>query len=469
MTVESVSDDRAQSSDAVLAAVDDPRQRSNLSVRALTEGLLDRVDKWQPYVNAFVTVTRDSALREADEADQVRAQGVVRGPAEGLVIGVKDDIEVAGVRCTIGSSFYREHIPARDADVVRRLRASGAVLLGKLMLSEFALGSTSANVHYGDVRNPWNPALIPGGSSGGPAAAVASDCCIASLGSDGGGSIRIPAALCGVTGLCPTSGSISPVGSYPIVPTTETLGVLARSARDTARVFAAVCQQPRRMAEPNLAELLNDEVSDIRSLRIGLPRMHFFDDLQPDVAAAVEAVAQQLAALGAEVRDVVVDGAAEIVPVGRTIIVVDGYAIHEDRLQTTPEGYGAEVRERLLLGSDVNGAQFARMLEQARQFRRRLDTLFDEVDILLTPTTDRVACEREGAAMIEESRRLSRLTLPFSVSGSPALSVPCGFDRNGLPIGAQLVGARWCDEVVLRAAAAYQQVTDWHRRRPSLP
>jgi aspartyl-tRNA(Asn)/glutamyl-tRNA(Gln) amidotransferase subunit A len=469
MPVESISDDRARSSDAVLAAVDDPPQRSNLSVRALTEGLLDRVDKWQPYVNAFVTVTRESALREADDADQTRAQGVVRGAAEGLVIGVKDDIEVAGVRCTIGSSFFREYIPARDAEVVRRLRASGAVLLGKLMLSEFALGSTSANIHYGDVRNPWNPALIPGGSSGGPAAAVATDCCIASLGSDGGGSIRIPAALCGVTGLCPTRGSISPDGSYPIVPTTETLGVLARSARDVARVFAAVCKQPRGRGEPMLGDLLNDGVPDIRSLRVGLPRPHFFDDLQPDVAAAVEAVAQQLAALGAEVRDVEVEGAAEIVPVGRTIIVVDGYAIHEERLRTAPEGYGAEVRERLLLGSDVNGAQFARMLEQARQFSRHLDTLFDEIDILLTPTTDRVACERDGAGMIEESRRLSRLTLPFSVSGSPALSVPCGFDRNGLPIGAQLVGPRWCDDVVLRAGAAYQQVTDWHRRRPSLP
>jgi aspartyl-tRNA(Asn)/glutamyl-tRNA(Gln) amidotransferase subunit A len=341
------------------------------------------------------------------------------------------------------------------------------VLVGKLMLSEFALGSTSANVHYGDVRNPWNPERIPGGSSGGPAAAVAADCCIAALGSDGGGSIRIPAALCGVTGFCPTRGSISPDGSYPIVPTTETLGPLARSVGDVARVFAAVCQQPRGVGGAMLDGLLNDGVPDIRSLRVGLPRPHFFDDLQPEVAAAVEAVTQQLAALGAEVRDVEVDDAAEIVSIGRTIIVVDGYAIHEERLRTAPEGYGAEVRERLLLGRDVTGAQFARMLEQARAFGRRLDALFDEVDILLTPTTDRVACEREGAGMIEESRRLSRLTLPFSVSGSPALSVPCGFDRNGLPIGAQFVGRRWCDDVVLRAGAAYQQATDWHRRRPS--
>lgn len=461
-------DDHTQSQ-VVLAAVDEPHQRSRLPVRALTEGLLDRIDEWQPYVNAFVTVTRESALREADDADQARAQGVIRGPADGLVIGVKDDIEVADVRCTIGSSFYREHIPAGDAEVVRRLRASGAVIVGKLMLSEFALGSTSANVHYGDVRNPWNPKRIPGGSSGGPAAAVAADCCIAALGSDGGGSIRIPAALCGVSGFCPTRGSISPDGSYPIVPTTETLGVLARSCRDVARVFAAVSQRPWGMAGPMLGELLDDGVPNIRSLRIGLPRGHFFDDLQPDVATAVEAVAQQLVALGAELCDVTVDGAAEIVPIGRTIIVVDGYAIHEERLRTAPEGYGAEVRERLLLGKDVSGAQFARMLELARGFGRRLDALFDDIDILLTPTTDRVACEREGAGMIEESRRLSRLTLPFSVSGSPALSLPCGFDRNGLPIGAQLVGPRWGDDVVLRAGAAYQQVTDWHRRRPSPP
>jgi aspartyl-tRNA(Asn)/glutamyl-tRNA(Gln) amidotransferase subunit A len=340
------------------------------------------------------------------------------------------------------------------------------VFIGKLMLSEFALGSTTANVHYGDVRNPWNLDRIPGGSSGGPAAAVAADCCIAALGSDGGGSVRIPAALCGVTGFSPTRGSISPVGSYPIVPTTETIGPLARSARDVARVFAAVCQQPRRVAEPQLVDLLDDGVAEIHSLRVGLPRPHFFDDLQPDVASAVEAVAEQLSALGAEVQDVEIDGAAEIVPTGRTIIVVDGYAIHEERLRSAPEGYGAEVRERLLLGKDVSGAQLARMLEQAREFGRSLDALFDRVDILLTPTTDRVACDREGAGMIEESRRLSRLTLPFSVSGSPALSVPCGFDREGLPVGAQLVGPHWCDDVVLRAGAAYQQVTDWHRRRP---
>jgi len=456
-----------RSTDWVLEVVDRPELRSSVSSRELTEALLARIEEWQGQINAYFELTPELALRQADAADAAAENGDSLGPLHGLPVGVKDDIDVQGVPCRVGSSFLRDHVPDRDAEVVRALRAAGAVFPGKLGLSEFALGSTCDNVHYGRVGNPWDPARYPGGSSGGSAAALAADLCVAALGSDAGGSIRIPASLCGVSGLRPTQGSVSALGSHVISPSTETIGPMARSVRDIARLFDVI----RRPASPSAAwpvdELAAGAPVDLRGVRVGVPTEYFFDGVEPDVEVAVRHLIEQLALLGAEVRDIRLPGAERVIEACKYMILADAFAVHEQRLAETPDGYGDEVRERLLLGRDVSGPRLAMLYEEARAFTRRVEGALASHDLLVTPTVGFVAQPAESAPMLEETARLSLLTVPFSVTGLPALSVPCGLSGEGLPIGAQIVGRRGRDDALLRAAAAYQDATDWHRRRPA--
>lgn len=454
------------STDWVLDVIDRPERRASVSSRELTEALLERTAAWQNRINAFFTLTPDLALQLAKAADVAAEHGQNLGPLHGLVVGIKDDIDVADVPCSVGTTFLRDNVPQRDASVVRRLRAAGAVFTGKLGLSEFALGSTCDNVHYGRVANPWDPTRYPGGSSGGSGAALAADLCVCALGSDAGGSIRIPAALCGVSGLRPTQGSVAADGSHVISWATETIGPMARSVRDLARLHEVI-RTPAPDRE-SLGSLISEEPVDIGGVRIGIPQAYFFEDLDPDVGSAVRRLIEQLGDLGAKVVDVRLADAAAVVEACKYIILADAYAIHEGRLRESPDSYGEEVRERMLLGREVTGAQLARYYEYARSFTRRLEGVLSSVDALVAPTVRFVAQGAAGASMLEETARLSSLTVPFSVCGVPALSVPCGFDREGLPIGAQIVSARGRDRTALLVGAAYQQATDWHYRRPEL-
>jgi aspartyl-tRNA(Asn)/glutamyl-tRNA(Gln) amidotransferase subunit A len=454
----------------LLDVIDRPELRSSVTSRELTEAFLARIATWQDRINAYFTVTPELALRQAEAVDAAARQGERIGPLHGLVVGVKDDIDLAGVPCRVGSSFLRDNVPDQDAAVVRRLRAAGAIFPGKLGLSEFALGSTCDNVHYGRVANPWDPARYPGGSSGGSGAALAADLCVAALGSDAGGSIRIPAALCGVSGLRPTQGSVPAQGSHVISWSTETIGSMARSARDVARLYDAIRTPSNSLPAGALDGLIADREVDLRGVRVGVPAHYFFDGVDADVAAAVRSLVDQLALLGADVREVRLPGADATVEACKYMILADAYAIQRERLEEAPELFGDEVRERLLLGRDVSGARIARYYEDARTFTRQLDFAFDDVDLVVTPTVGFVAQPAEGARMLEETTRLSLLTVPFSVTGVPAMSIPCGLsDDEGLPIGAQIVGARGRDDLVLSAAVAYQDATDWHRRRPEAP
>jgi aspartyl-tRNA(Asn)/glutamyl-tRNA(Gln) amidotransferase subunit A len=453
----------------LIEAIDDPTKRDAFGSQAMTEAFLDRIKSWQETINAFITVTGASARETAADADRARLEGRSLGVLHGVIVGVKDDIDVAGVRCTVGSAVYRDRIAGRDAAVVTRLREAGAVIIGKLGLSEFALGSTSDNVHFGAVRNPWDAMRYPGGSSGGPAAAVAADLCVAALGSDAGGSVRVPAALCGVTGLRPSMGTIPDGGTHQVAPSIETVGPLARSARDVARIMQVIRRAPERHRSDGLDELLRDTPIDLKSLRVGLPRTFFFDDVDEDIVAAVRRVADELERLGADVRDVDVPGAEDTVEAARIMIVVDAFAIHEHRLAADPDAYGDEVRERMLTGALPAAAELARAHQKALVWSHTLDRAFEHVDLLLTPTTLTTARPFVGTRMLSETAMISRLAVPFSIAGVPALSIPCGLSHEGLPIGAQLVARRFDDDVVLRAAVALQQATDWHRARPIQP
>jgi aspartyl-tRNA(Asn)/glutamyl-tRNA(Gln) amidotransferase subunit A len=435
----------------------------------MTDAFIERIDAWQERINAFLEVMPDRARQDAIAADAGQADGRDLGPVHGMVVGIKDDIDVAGVPCTAGSPMYRDRIPDEDAIVVRRLRDSGAVIVGKLGLSEFALGSTSDNVHFGPVRNPWDPARYPGGSSGGPAAAVAADLCVAALGSDAGGSVRIPAALCGVTGLRPTYGSIPSDGTHQVAPGTETVGPLARSAHDVARVLAVIRRVPARHPADGLPALVAGEPADVAGLRVGVPRGFFFDGADADIVAAVRQVADELDRLGADVREIDLDGAEATVEAARIWIVVDAFALHEERLALDPGAYGDEVRERMLSGAKPAAAELARAQHTALAWTESLRRAFEEVDVVLTPSTISTARPFLGTRMLPETALISRLTVPFSLAGVPALTVPCGLSGEALPIGAQIVAPPWHDDVTLQVAAALQQVTDWHRARPPQP
>lgn len=456
-------DREAFSAPAPLAVPGVASDSQGLSAAELVQQYLERIELWQPKINAFVTVTGDLAERQARATDEALARHDPRGLVEGMIVAVKDDIDVAGVRCTVGSTFFRDRIPSTDAEVVARLVRSGAIVIGKAGLSEFALGSTSDNAHWGPVRNPWDPARYPGGSSGGPGAALAADLCEGALGSDAGGSVRVPAALCGVSGLRPTYGLIPPVGSMEIAPSIETIGPMARSVTDVARLFAVI-SQPAGDAPKNIVAA--DDAVGIEGLTIGLPKTFFLDDVEEDVGTAVSALAADLASLGARVREIELPTMEPIVEAVRIILVTEAFALHESRLIAEPDGYGTEVRTRMLLGKDVGGAQLARAYSTCREWTRTLSEVWRTVDIILTPTVGFCAKPFEGAGMIAETAKLTRLTVPFSCTGVPSLSIPCGFS-DGLPIGAQLVAPRHRDDMLLRVGIEYQKITDWHRRRPN--
>jgi aspartyl-tRNA(Asn)/glutamyl-tRNA(Gln) amidotransferase subunit A len=448
--------------------VDDPAARQEAPATELVELLLERI-AGAAEVNAYITVTADLARADAAASDERRARGASLGPLDGLPIAVKDNIDVAGVRATRGSRFFADRVPEEDAEVIRRLRAAGAVVIGKATLHEFAYGATTDNPHYGACRNPWDLDRVPGGSSGGSGAAVAADLCLAALGSDTGGSVRIPAALGGTSALRPTYGLVSTRGTWPISASLDTVGPMARSIADVAALLAVIAGYDRddvHAVEHPYEDPVADLAGGVAGLRVGLPRTMFFKDLAPGIAESTQAVADVLADLGAQLVEVALDGAEEAMTTANALIRAEATGLHAERLATDPGSFGADVRRRLELGNAITGPQVGQALAVMREWRLRVLQAFDDVDLLLTPTTNATAPRREGADMIEVTAGLTRFTYPWSLAGLPAASVPSGLAPDGLPTGAQLAAAPWRDALVLRAGHAIQQVTDWHRLRP---
>ena len=455
----------ALAADDIRTLIDDPVRRAEVPARELTEAFLDRIATVGPAVNCYLTVTPDLALAGADEVDRRRAAGAPL-PLDGLPVALKDNIDVGGVRTTVGSTVYVREAE-RDAALVERLRAAGAVVLGKLHLHEFVFGVTSDNPHYGPCRNPWDLERIPGGSSGGSGVAVATDLCVGSIGSDTGGSVRIPAHLTGVTGVRPTYGAVSARGTFPISRSFDTFGPMARSAGDALAMLRAMAgfdpDDPR-----SVPGTLAEPPAGIAGLRIGVPEGEwFFGGLDPDVERLVRKAAGVLADLGARLEPVVIpDDEAEAANAAcATLTWTEAYALHRRVYHEEPERLGADTVRRLRLGEVVTGAEFADALQTAHEWRRTMARVFERVDLVLTPAGRTTAPRRADSETVATTAAFTQVMQPISLAALPAVSVPCGLSDGGLPVGMQLVAAPWADATALRAAIAYQSATDWHRLR----
>ena len=443
----------------------------SLTASTLIEATLTRISETEPRINAYITVTAEHAREQAAIADRELAAGHDRGPLHGIPVALKDLIDTADIPTTGGSDFLRERIPHRDASVVTRLTKAGAVLSGKLNLHEFAFGTTSANPHYGPVHNPWDVERSPGGSSGGSAAAVAVGSAMATLGSDTGGSIRIPAALCGVVGLMATYGRVSRRGVIPLSWSLDHVGPLARTVEDAALVLNAIAghdpTDPGSANEP-APDATAELGHDLKGLVVGQPRNPLWLDVEEPVRDACESAVEKLRMLGAEVREVEMPLLAEMRRMERgrfhRALLAEAGAYHARWLREHPERYGEDVRATLEIVSLVPATTYINAQRMRRLAIEESRALLTKVDVLVSPTTEHTA---PTIAEGDPRARLVRLTAPYDVTGIPAISVPCGFDAGGLPIGL-MIGARHFDEVTLcRVAHAYEQATEWHRRRPT--
>lgn len=439
-----------------------------LSPLELTNACLERIGRLNPVLNAFITVSSETALAQARTAETEIARGEWRGPLHGIPIALKDLIDTAGIRTTAASALLADRIPTEDAEVVRRLKQAGAVILGKNNLHEFAYGGSSLVSHFGDVHNPWDTGRIAGGSSGGSAAAVAAGLCFAAIGTDTAGSIREPAALCGCVGLKPTYGRVSSRGVIPLSWSLDHVGPLTSTVADAAIVLQAIAgYDPADIATSDLP--VEDYVSAIRedskNLRVGVPRTYFYDDLDAEVAAAVEQALGVIKALVAEVKDVSLE-----VPTNRKLQSAESYAYHAENVVKAPEMYQAETLRRIMSGASVSAQEYILRRREMDEARHSIREIFAKVDVLITPTMPMPApaiadLKQSPVALRPAELKLLRNTRPFNVWGLPAISVLCGFTQSGLPIGLQIAGPHWREDLVLRLAHAYEQATDWHQRR----
>jgi aspartyl-tRNA(Asn)/glutamyl-tRNA(Gln) amidotransferase subunit A len=440
--------------------VDEPAARRELSAVEVAELFLARIDR-AGALNAFVTTTPGPALADARRADEARERGAPL-PLDGLPLAVKDNIDVAGVVTTSCSRAYEHVAAATDAPVVRRLREAGAVVLGKTSLHELAFGATSDNPPpFGPVRNPWDAERTPGGSSGGSGAALAADLCVAALGTDTGGSVRIPASLNGVSGLRPTYGSVPNAGARHVAWTLDTIGPMARGVDDLALLLPHLLGYDA--GDPTSTELAPPPDAG-EPLRIALPA-RFYLDVDPAVAAAVRAAAEALAGLGHRVEEADVPGDERLCASTATIIRCEALALHRARFDERPDGFGHEIADRFALGARITGEELAAAYRHLHEWQRDLRAVFTRFDVVLSPTTSTPAPRIGEAGSIEASWALTYLTYPWSLAQAPALSVPCGV-VDGLPVGLQLAAARGRDAALLRLAADYQRATGWHRVRP---
>jgi len=423
--------------------------QQKISPVELVRECLEAIDRLNPTLNAFITVAAESALAEAKTAEQEIRSGNWRGPLHGIPIGLKDLIDTAGVRTTAASAVFRDRIPAEDADVVKKLKTSGAVFIGKQNLHEFAYGGSSLISHFGPVRNPTNPDFIAGGSSGGSAAAVASGMCYASIGTDTAGSIREPAAICGVVGLKPSYGLVSTRGIIPLSQSLDHAGPITRSVEDAAIALDAIAGSGE-----NYSEGLNHGIQDFV---IGVARKYFFEDLDSEIESAIENAIQRLAGLAKAVRDVECP-----VEQDRTVFNAESRAYHRDKMASSAELYDPETLRRLNTGDPISDADYQNALAGLRRIREKISGTFTGVDILVTPTVP-ISPPRISDLLADISKLrpaeilLLRNTRPVNVWGLPAISVPCGFTSQGLPVGLQIIGPPRGEHKVLRAAYAFEQ------------
>jgi len=450
-------------------------RRRALSPVELTRAYLDRIQQEDGALRAYIAVLSDPALAAARTAEKEIARGGYRGPLHGIPIALKDLFMTRGIPTTCGSRILKAWVPDADAAVATRLYAAGAILLGKLNMHEFAYGPTGVNPHYGTPKNPWDRARMPGGSSSGSGVAVAAGLAAGALGTDTGGSVRIPASLCGIVGLKPTYGRVSRAGVIPLAWSLDHVGPMTRTVADAALLLQVLAG--RDPADPSTADVPVPDYrraleGGVRGLRLGLPKDLFFERLDPEVRAAVLGAARSLEGLGASVEEVPLPRIPHAGPASFAIIASEATAYHEPYLKTRAALYGADVRARLTAGQFVLATQYLKAQRARQVIRAEVDEVLGRVHALLLPTTP-IPAPLLGAREVtvdgvtEDVRWwLIRCTRPINVTGHPALSVPCGFTAGGLPIGLQLVGRHFDEAMLLRIGRAFEAVSPAKGRRP---
>ena len=439
-----------------------------LSPVELVDAYLDRIRRLDDRLNAFVTVTDERAVVRARELERELVEGNWRGPLHGIPIALKDNIDTKGVLTTAASEVFADRMPAEDAEVVTRLKDAGAIIIGKLNMHEFAYGATSAISHFGPVRNPWDLDRIPGGSSGGSGAAVAAQFCAGALGTDTGGSIRIPAAHCGIVGLKPTYGLASIRGIIPLSVSFDHVGPMCRSVADAALLLQALAgYDPLDIASisvpvPDYSSGLQRRTS---ALRIGVPRTFFYEDVDPEILDAIEVALGVLSVLTSSVQEVNLPARPQARPVS-----VEAYEYHADHLEDSRERFAPSTLERIEQGAEMSAIDYAAVLYEIELGRKAITAIFKTVDVLVTPTLVQlpVSIDTAREAPLETTQSLIRNPAPFNFYGIPTISIPCGFSREGLPIGLQISGPALGELDVIALAHAYEQATDWHDRTPPL-
>ena len=438
---------------------------------------LDRISALDGDLRAYITVCGDAALDAARAAEGALMTGGAPGPLHGVPYALKDLYDTAGVRTTGGSRIFADRVPTVDATVARRLAQAGAILLGKLNMVEFAYGPEGLNPHYGHAHNPWDATTprMAGGSSSGSGVAVAAGLAPAALGSDTGGSIRIPASLCGITGLKPTYGRVSRAGVLPLAWSMDHVGPMTRTAADGALLLRVMAGYDPADASSSVLPVPDYPVAltgDVKGLRVGMLRNGFLDAAAPPVQAAVEAAANTLVSAGAVLDEVKLERTSLAAAGALAVVAAEALAYHAELLRTRAADYDPEVARRLRVSAFVGGAHYVRAQQVRALVREEIDAALARRDVLLAPTTPVAAPaldERRvalGDGPSDVRTALLRFTRPFNFSGHPVCALPCGFTQTGLPVGMQLVGRPFDEATVLRAADAFQRLTDFHTRRP---
>jgi aspartyl-tRNA(Asn)/glutamyl-tRNA(Gln) amidotransferase subunit A len=452
-------------------------RKRDISPVEIIKVTLRRIEQYDGELKAFITVLSDEALACAKKAEASIVRGGYIGPLHGIPIGLKDIIYTKGIRTTCGSKILADFVPREDATVVNRLKKAGAIIVGKLNCHEFAYGATSVNPHYGTPKNPWNPRCIPGGSSGGSGVAVAASLCLGALGTDTGGSIRIPSSLCGTVGLKPTYGRVSASGVYPLSWSLDHVGPMTKTVKDAAILLQSLAGHDPRDANSS-PHAVPDYLSireDVRGFRAGVPSEFYFENCDPEVRDRVMKGLDALKEAGVLIQEVSIPHLRHATTAGLVILLAEAASHHEVYLKgSQSKDYGKDVRGLLTSGTFVTAAQYIKAQRIRSLMREEFLKVFELVDVLITPGLPVVAPEMEQNSVTLSGKRetvrsaLTRLMRPYNLTGIPAIVLPCGFSKSGLPVGLQIAGRPFEETTILAVAQAYENHTPWHEKRPSI-
>jgi len=452
-------------------------QSREVSPVEVIDAHLHRIEGTETVLNSFITLLPEQAREAAQRAEHQIQLGHYRGPLHGIPVGLKDLFNTAGVRTTSGSRIFDNFIPGEDCTVATRFQQAGAILLGKLNMHQFAYGPTGENLDYGHMHNPWNPEMVSGGSSGGSGSAASAGQCTITMGSDTGGSVRIPAALCGIVGLKPTYGLVSRHGLTPLSWSLDHPGPLVRTVEDAAITLNAIAgYDPKDIAScrSEIPDYTAALTRDVKGLRIGVPKEYLEAPLDTEVAQAVQDALSTLADLGAIISQISFPSFEQSQAISGTILMAEAAAYHRDLLAKDGDKLNPPVRLRLEGGLFISAADYLRAQQGRMLFNRETKRLLEQVDLLAGPTEPVTAPKilapqvQAGDQTIGTTAALTQYTRPYNITGSPAISIPCGFSTSGMPIALQLAGRSFDEPTVLRAAHAYEQATQWHKRRPPI-